>query len=83
MTDVELFIPNQQTNQPENKVTTEKPLVCPVCKQANQCAVSVGKPIEDCWCLVQSTTAAVSKETLSNLEGKACVCQSCYQKLSV
>ncbi|WP_144212614.1 cysteine-rich CWC family protein [Shewanella donghaensis] len=104
MADVEIFSPDQVSNNETNssqstfnKLTIgdpairqstaikqpDEPLICPVCQQANQCAVSVGKSIQDCWCLAQSTKASIIPRVLDDLKGQACVCQSCYKKLSV
>ncbi|MFC1520617.1 cysteine-rich CWC family protein [Pseudomonadota bacterium] len=84
MKDVEIYSPNQ-ANEPlvsEAQDAIFEPLACPVCQQVNQCAVSAGKPIEDCWCLSASVKAVISDKLRTELKGKACVCQSCYQKLS-
>ncbi len=90
MKDVEIYSPNQasaalatnETLVPNQQGVIVEPLVCPVCQQVNQCAVSAGKPIEDCWCLSASAKAVISDKLRDQLRGKACVCQSCYQKLS-
>ncbi|WP_083698134.1 cysteine-rich CWC family protein [Shewanella sp. UCD-KL21] len=81
MKDVEIYSPNQALAA-DQQGTIIEPLVCPVCQQVNQCAVSAGQPIEDCWCLSASAKAVISDKLRTELKGKACVCQSCYQKLS-
>lgn len=92
MADVEIFSPEKVFTKKANSQLVisglatakqpDEPLICPVCQQKNQCAVSVGKPIQDCWCLAQSTKASISARVLDDLIGKACVCQRCYRELS-
>ncbi|MEM6232613.1 cysteine-rich CWC family protein, partial [Shewanella scandinavica] len=40
-------------SQPSEQPKLEAAQICPLCKGANQCAVIVGKGIEDCWCAQQ------------------------------
>ena len=50
---------------------------CPLCGQANQCAITAGLPAESCWCMQEP----VSREALAQLpaeaRGKACICPAC------
>ncbi|WP_153916685.1 cysteine-rich CWC family protein [Shewanella sp. TC10] len=66
----------------ENKQQVAEPLTCPVCLKENKCAVTAGLSIESCWCLTQSGKAKIDPKLLAGLNGKACICQSCYQKLT-
>ncbi|MDZ7921868.1 cysteine-rich CWC family protein [Rhodoferax sp.] len=57
------------------------PEVCPLCGQANQCAMELeratGQKQPPCWC----TQATFSAELLANVpaadRGKACICAAC------
>ncbi|NBS82823.1 MAG: hypothetical protein EB017_14055 [Betaproteobacteria bacterium] len=58
------------------------PTCCPICEQANACAMEVAKSqglaeAESCWCM----TASFSPELFANLPesllGKACICANC------
>ncbi|MDZ7861579.1 MAG: cysteine-rich CWC family protein [Acidovorax sp.] len=50
---------------------------CPLCGQANQCAMAAGQPPETCWCMA----AAVPPEALEKIpateRGKVCICPQC------
>jgi Cysteine-rich CWC len=60
------------------------PRLCPLCGQANQCAMEIekqtGVPQSACWC----SSAAISAELLSQipeaLRNQACVCPACAAK---
>jgi hypothetical protein len=66
--------------------------ICPLCQGANQCAVILGKGIEDCWCAQQSfPSLAALKAQASGLQqgafsrilpsSDACICQACLSQL--
>ena len=59
--------------------TPLNPSLCPLCGQANQCAITAGLPPESCWCM----QTPVSKDALALLppeaRGKACICPVCAQ----
>lgn len=66
--------------------------ICPLCKGANQCAVIVGKGIEDCWCAQQMfpPLAVLQAQASDSLQGSispilpsadACICQTCLSQL--
>ena len=74
----------------ESKLKTAQ--ICPLCKGANQCAVIVGKGIEDCWCAQQvfPPLAALQAQASDSLQGAislilpsadACICQTCLSQL--
>lgn len=50
---------------------------CPLCGQANQCAIAAGQPAESCWCM----RADISRQVLARIpeaqRGKACICPAC------
>ncbi|GIU50021.1 MULTISPECIES: cysteine-rich CWC family protein [Shewanella] len=79
-------VPPVQVFQPNDKAVDLKEvsesLICPICFKQNQCAVTAGLSIESCWCLTQSAEKKVDPKLLSDLSGKACVCQDCYKKLT-
>ena len=50
---------------------------CPLCGNANACAVAAGKSPESCWCM----TATMSPDALAAIpteaQGKVCICARC------
>lgn len=74
----------------ESKLETAQ--ICPLCHGANQCAVILGKGIEDCWCVQQvfPPLAALQAQASGSLQGiispilpsaDACICQTCLSQL--
>lgn len=59
--------------------STISPGQCPLCGQINQCAMAVGLPPENCWCM----QANIAPQTLARipevLRRSACICPSCGQ----
>lgn len=66
--------------------------ICPLCQGANQCAVILGKGIEDCWCAQQSfpPLAVLQQQASGSQQGAlslilpsadACICQACLSQL--
>ncbi|MCP3128693.1 cysteine-rich CWC family protein [Shewanella sp. KJ2020] len=66
--------------------------ICPLCQGANQCAVIVGKGIEDCWCAQQTfpPLATLQAQASGSQQGAscaivpssdACICQACLSQL--
>lgn len=53
---------------------------CPLCGQANQCALAEGRPSEQCWCMA----AVLNREALQALpaavRGTRCICAVCGQQ---
>jgi hypothetical protein len=60
---------------------------CPLCQQANGCAIEQGLAIDACWCAKQTLDMPLIIEqykaasTLVDLPNGQCVCQSCMTKL--
>ena len=62
-------------------MTTFAPLspaaACPLCGQANQCAIAEGQDASGCWCM----TATIATSALSALApaswGQRCICPGC------
>ncbi|HEY4665618.1 MAG TPA: cysteine-rich CWC family protein [Comamonas sp.] len=52
---------------------------CPLCGQANQCAVAAGLPPESCWCMQASIAPEALERVPAKQRGKACVCPACGQ----
>ncbi|SUI93204.1 cysteine-rich CWC family protein [Shewanella morhuae] len=65
--------------------------ICPLCQGANQCAVILGKGIEDCWCALQvfPPLATLQEQALDEPQvlslqlasTDACICQVCLSQL--
>ena len=81
-------------SQPSEQPKLKTAQICPLCKGANQCAVIVGKGIEDCWCAQQvfPTLAALQAQASDSLQGAispilpsadACICQTCLSQLKL
>ncbi|MCS6210788.1 cysteine-rich CWC family protein [Shewanella baltica] len=81
-------------SQPSEQPKLEAAQICPLCKGANQCAVILGKGIEDCWCAQQMfpPLAALQAQALGSLQGAispilpsadACICQTCLSQLKL
>jgi len=58
------------------------PCVCPLCGQANRCAMESppGPSPEPCWCNRIHFSAALLQSLPEAAKGKACICQACAQK---
>ncbi|WP_338799029.1 cysteine-rich CWC family protein [Acidovorax sp. DW039] len=54
---------------------------CPLCGQANGCAIAAGQPPHTCWCM----QASISPEALGRLppseQGTRCICPHCARNL--
>jgi len=58
------------------------PTRCPICHQANACAVEAAKlqgldQTEHCWCMTASFAPELFANLPESLLGKACICKSC------
>jgi len=60
---------------------------CPLCQQANGCAMAQGFDIEVCWCVKQAPLMASitdqyqATSTLAALAANQCLCEACMVKL--
>lgn len=60
---------------------------CPLCQQANACAIAQGLDINRCWCAQQTLDKpSVIKQLdtanlMLDLPDNQCICQSCMTKL--
>lgn len=55
------------------------PGTCPLCGQANQCAIVAGLPPASCWCMQAVIAAEALARIPTEQRGQACVCPSCGQ----
>ncbi|MGI2151931.1 cysteine-rich CWC family protein [Shewanella oncorhynchi] len=78
-------------SQPLEEPKLETAQICPLCQGANQCAVILGKGIEDCWCALQTfpplaaLQAQASDSPLGSISpilpsADACICQTCLSQ---
>ena len=55
----------------------DDPTRCPLCGDANECAVAAGRSAETCWCM----TVTMDPDTLLAIpeaaQGKVCICPKC------
>ncbi|MCG9728351.1 cysteine-rich CWC family protein [Shewanella sp. Isolate13] len=62
---------------------------CPLCKGLNRCAAETGASIEQCWCSKQEfpdsalLAQVLDTEELAGLNGNACICEVCLQRLQL
>ena len=60
------------------------PRLCPLCDQANQCAMEIekqtGVPQDACWCCSASISAELLRQIPEALRNQACVCPACAAK---
>ncbi|MBP7544350.1 MAG: cysteine-rich CWC family protein [Acidovorax sp.] len=52
---------------------------CPLCGQANQCAVAAGDAPESCWCMHTPIAAAALQRLPPAERGRRCICAHCAQ----
>lgn len=62
------------------------PRLCPLCGQANQCAMEIekqtGVPQGECWCCSASISAELLSQIPQTQKNQACVCPACATKSS-
>lgn len=79
-------------SQPLEESQPDVVQICPLCQGANQCAVSLGKGIEDCWCsqqvfpplaALQAKVSGLQSTAISNIlpSADACICLACLSQL--
>ncbi|WP_079253787.1 cysteine-rich CWC family protein [Endozoicomonas arenosclerae] len=60
------------------------PKLCPLCQKQNLCAISAGKPAEQCWCMeeLKVPVSDTPRVLLPIPEtATACYCQSCLEQI--
>ncbi|MGI9280934.1 MAG: cysteine-rich CWC family protein [Endozoicomonas sp.] len=60
------------------------PKLCPLCQQENLCAISSGKPADQCWCMEDLQKPFPDTPSVLMPVPKAdatCYCQSCLEKM--
>ncbi|WP_081869646.1 cysteine-rich CWC family protein [Endozoicomonas numazuensis] len=60
------------------------PKRCPLCQQENHCAISAGKPAEQCWCMEDVKTSSLDQPAVLMPVPEAdttCYCQPCLEKV--
>ena len=55
---------------------------CPLCGQANQCAIVAGLPPESCWCMNEPVSREALARVPADLQGKSCLCPHCAKPLA-
>ncbi len=54
---------------------------CPLCGQANECAIVAGLPPESCWCMKEPVSREALERIAPEQRGKACICPHCAKPL--
>ncbi|WP_034387413.1 cysteine-rich CWC family protein [Comamonas composti] len=55
---------------------------CPLCGQANQCAIMAGLPAQDCWCMHTPVSRAALQRLAPAQRGQRCICPACARPLA-
>ncbi|QIL82152.1 cysteine-rich CWC family protein [Diaphorobacter sp. HDW4A] len=55
---------------------------CPLCGQANQCAIVAGLPPESCWCMNEPVSNEALERIPQEQRGKACICPACARPVT-
>ncbi|MCE1251907.1 MAG: cysteine-rich CWC family protein [Comamonadaceae bacterium] len=50
---------------------------CPLCHQANACAVAAGAPAASCWCMDAPVAPQALARIPAEARGRACICPHC------
>ncbi|HCL87544.1 MAG TPA: hypothetical protein DIC45_13865 [Comamonadaceae bacterium] len=56
--------------------------LCPLCGQANACAMAAGLPAADCWCMAAPVSRAALARVPEPQRGKRCICPHCAREVS-
>ncbi|QNP50315.1 cysteine-rich CWC family protein [Diaphorobacter aerolatus] len=55
---------------------------CPLCGQANECAIVAGYPPESCWCMKESISPEALARVPDEQQGKSCICPQCARPVT-
>jgi hypothetical protein len=58
-------------------IDTSDATKCPLCGEANQCAMANGQRPESCWCMSASMDAKAIASIPPETQGKVCICARC------
>ncbi|MFW2388124.1 MAG: cysteine-rich CWC family protein [Polyangiales bacterium] len=61
------------TERPDLSDTT----TCPICGEANDCAVAAGRSPESCWCMSAAMDPGALASIPTEAQGKICICPRC------
>jgi hypothetical protein len=61
------------TGQSDSSDTTK----CPLCGEANECAVAAGRDPESCWCMTVTMSPTAIAAIPAEAQGKICICARC------
>ncbi|HSV48659.1 MAG TPA: cysteine-rich CWC family protein [Ramlibacter sp.] len=66
---------------PPLPTATIDPARCPLCGQANRCAMELaketGQPQPPCWCMQADFSRSLLESVPADAQGKACICAAC------
>ena len=72
---------------PESATRTVDATLCPLCGQANRCAMEVakesGQPQPPCWCTQVDFSRELIDQVPAVLQRQACICQACATRDAV
>ncbi|SEL86431.1 Cysteine-rich CWC [Colwellia chukchiensis] len=60
-------------------MSSQESQLCPLCQQANHCAVNANTP---CWCVNHEVKPALLAQVPSAMANKVCICQQCIEKFN-
>ncbi|MGB5222925.1 MAG: cysteine-rich CWC family protein [Polyangiales bacterium] len=64
-------------------IDTRDETKCPLCGDANECAIAAGRAPESCWCMTASMDPAALQSIPVEAQGKVCICARCASGASV
>ncbi len=53
------------------------PTRCPLCGDANRCAVAQGQTPRTCWCMSAQVPPALLEQLPREAVGRSCICATC------
>lgn len=54
--------------------------ICPLCGQANNCAMELGKEPSSCWCMDIKMPEGILDMVSDEDKNKGCICKNCIMK---
>ncbi|MEM7437043.1 MAG: cysteine-rich CWC family protein [Myxococcota bacterium] len=50
---------------------------CPLCGEANECAIAAGRDPSSCWCMSAVMDAGALARIPAEAQGRVCICARC------
>ncbi|MBW2940264.1 cysteine-rich CWC family protein [Zhongshania aquimaris] len=69
------------SNNGTSPASNFNPALCPLCEQANQCAVAAGEDPSSCWCMYTVISENAKRTANQQGDSKRCLCKQCGRPL--